>query len=123
MALRAQTVDTAAPPGTAQTAGDQSAQVTNALPALQTSLWSKAGTTVTAVRFAGVTFDEKNAIVSELKQKVGEPLDPDKVRADMRRLFASGLYVNISVSVVPDGEWCGAGVFGAAAIFCGAGDD
>ena len=77
--------------------------MTNALPALQTSLWSKAGTTVTAVRFAGVTFGEKNAIVSELKQKAGEPLDPDKVRADMRRLFASGLYVNISVSVVAEG--------------------
>ncbi len=91
LALRAQTVDTVAPPGQ-RTAGDQGAQVINALPALQPSLWSKAGTTVTAVRFAGVTFGEKNAIVSELKQKVGEPLDPDKVRADMRRLFASGLY-------------------------------
>ncbi len=77
--------------------------MTNALPALETSVWSKAGTTVTAVRFVGVTFGEKNAIVSELKQKAGEKLDPDKVRADMRRLFASGLYVNISVSVVPDG--------------------
>ncbi len=98
-AMRGQTVDTVGPP-----APNQTAQVIDALPALQPSLWSKAGTTVTAVRFAGVMFGEKNAIVSELKQKAGEPLDPDKVRADMRRLFASGLYVNISVNVVPEGN-------------------
>ncbi len=98
--------------GTNQNPVNQSLRVTNALPALQTSLWSKAGTTVTAVRFAGVTFGAKNAIVSELKQKVGEPLDPDKVRADMRRLFASGLYVNISVNAVPEGN-------GVALVFSG----
>lgn len=88
-----------------QTAVNQTEQaVTNALPALQTSLWSKAGTTVTALRFVGVNFVEKNVIVSELKQKVGSPLDPEKVREDERRLFASGLYVNISVEVVPSGN-------------------
>jgi outer membrane protein insertion porin family len=111
-AARAQTVDTVAPPAPHPSAENQSTQVTNPLPALQTSVWSKAGTTVTAVRFAGVTFGEKNAIVGELTQKVGEPLDPDKVRADMRRLFASGLYVNISVNVVPEGN-------GAALVFSG----
>ena len=106
-AMRGQMVDTVGPP-----APDQTAQVTNALPALPTSLWSKAGSTVTAVRFAGVTFGEKDPIVSELKQKVGEGLDPDKVRADMRRLFASGLYVDISVSVVLEGN-------GAALVYSG----
>ncbi len=110
-AVWGQTVDTVAPAGQ-KSVGDQGTQVTNALPALQTSLWSKEGTTVTAVRFAGVTFPEKSAIVSELKQKVGEPLDPDKVRADMRRLFATGLYVNISLSVVPEGS-------GAALVYSG----
>src|ERR1700735_2592941 len=83
-AVRAQTVDTAEPSAQNQS---RSAQVITALPALQTSLWSKAGTTVTGVRFEGVTLGEKNAIVGELTQKVGEPLDPDKVRADLRRLF------------------------------------
>ena len=110
--VRAQTVDTAEPSAPRPSVENQNAQVTNALPALQASLWSKAGTTVTAVRFEGVTFGEKNAIASELKQKVGEPLDPDKVRADMRRLFASGLYVNISASVVAEGK-------GAALVFSG----
>ena len=105
--VRAQTVDAVGP-----VVANQTAQVTNTLPALATSLWSKSGTKVTAVRFAGVTFEEKNQILLELKQKAGEPLDPDKVRADLRRLFASGLYVNISASVVPEGD-------GVALVFGG----
>ena len=84
--------------------------MTNALPALPVSLWSKAGMTVTAVRFAGVTFGAKDPIFGELKQKAGEPLDPEKVRADERRLFATGLYVNISVDAGGVREWRGAGV-------------
>jgi outer membrane protein insertion porin family len=76
-------------------------EITNVLPALQESVWSKAGTPVTAVRFDGVTFSEKDTLLSELKQKAGEPLDPDKVRDDMRRLFATGRYRNISVNAVP----------------------
>jgi outer membrane protein assembly complex protein YaeT len=85
-------------------ANQAAAPVSNALPALPVSLWSKAGATVTAVRFTGVTFDAKNPIVSELKQKVGEPLDPEKVRTDERRLFATGLYVDISVDAVASGN-------------------
>ncbi len=109
----AQSVKTAAVPMAPKQAGDQtSAAVTNALPALQTSLWSKAGTQVTVVRFAGVTFSAKDAIFSELKQKAGEPLDPEKVRADERRLFATGLYVDISVDAVPSGN-------GVALVFSG----
>jgi outer membrane protein assembly complex protein YaeT len=93
--VRAQTVGTAA--------AVSSEAVTNALPALSTSLWSKAGVRVTAVRFVGVTFGAKDAIIAEFKQRVGEALDPEKVRADERRLFASGLYVDISLDVVEEG--------------------
>jgi outer membrane protein insertion porin family len=75
--------------------------ITNVLPALQESVWTKAGTPVTAVRFDGVTFSAKDTLLSELKQKAGEPLDPDKVRADLRRLFATGRYRNISVNAEP----------------------
>ena len=39
-------------------------------------------------------------------QKAGQPLDPNKVRADLRRLFASGRYRNIGVS----GETTGNGL-------------
>jgi outer membrane protein assembly factor BamA len=52
---------------------------------------------VQAVRFQGVTFSAHNAIFAELQQKAGQPLDPAKVRADLRRLFATGRYRDISV--------------------------
>jgi outer membrane protein assembly complex protein YaeT len=86
--------------------------ITNVLPALHESVWSKARTLVTAVRFDGVTFSAKDTLLSELKQKAGEPLDPDKVRADERRLFATGLYVDIGVDAVPSGN-------GVALVFAG----
>ncbi|MGA8940623.1 MAG: POTRA domain-containing protein [Acidobacteriaceae bacterium] len=96
-----------------QSAPAQSATgVTDGLPALAVSLWSRAGEAVTAVRFAGVTFGAKDPIFGELKQKAGEPLDPAKVRADERRLFATGLYVNISVDLVGEGS-------GVAVVYAG----
>jgi len=100
-ALPAGTSSTTATP---QTTGEpapsnlQSNQaIANPLPALPQSVWAQAGKTVTAVRFEGVTFETSNAIFSELQQKTGTPLDADKVRADLRRLFATGLYRNIAV--------------------------
>ena len=109
--LQAQTVDTATAPAVVadgQTvvapASPTTQSVKDALPALPVTLWSKAGATVTAVQFVGVTFEEKNAILGELKQTAGAPLDPNKVQADERRLFASGLYVNIGVSVEASGD-------------------
>jgi len=77
--------------------------VQHALPALHVSLWSKAGARVTAVKFAGVTFPAGDEIFSQLKQRAGQPLDPSKVRADERRLFATGLYVDMSVHLVESG--------------------
>ena len=73
------------------------AVITNPLPALPVSIWSRSGVTVQAVRFQGVTFSANNAIFAELQQKSGQPLDPDKVRVDLRRLYASGRYRDISV--------------------------
>ena len=73
------------------------AVITNPLPALPVSIWSRTGVTVQAVRFQGVTFSANNAIFAELQQKSGQPLDPDKVRVDLRRLYASGRYRDISV--------------------------
>ncbi len=97
----------------AQAARQQSAEaVNNALPALPVSLWSRAGVPVTAVRFAGVTFGPKDAILAELKQRAGEPLDPEKVRADQRLLFKTGLYGNLSVDLVADGG-------GVAVVYAG----
>ncbi len=72
--------------------------VTNALPALPSSVWNQGGTNVAAIRFDGVTFAENDPTVTRLTQKAGQPLDPLKVRADLVQLFNSGRYRDISLS-------------------------
>ena len=74
--------------------------VTNALPALATTVWNEAGTRVDAIRFDGVHFSENDPLLAQLTQKAGQPLDPEKVRADLMRLFNSGRYRDISLSGV-----------------------
>ena len=89
---RAQTTDTSATQAaTANTA------VQNPLPALSSSIWSKQGVQVEAIHFEGVTFSATDPITSDLKQKAGTPLDADSVRADLRKLFATGRYRDIAV--------------------------
>lgn len=78
--------------------------VSNPLPPLPTTVWSKSGAMVVAVRFEGVTFSPNDGTVAELEQKAGQPLDPVKVRADLQRLFSSGRYRNISVNSEPTGS-------------------
>ena len=82
------------PPSSADNAP---ATITNPLPPLPVSIWSRSGVTVQAVHYEGVTFSANNAIFAELQQKDGQPLDPVKVRADLRRLFATGRYRDITV--------------------------
>ncbi|MFP5267986.1 MAG: POTRA domain-containing protein, partial [Acidobacteriota bacterium] len=89
---------------TASSAAPPAQSVRNALPALHVSLWSKAGATVTAVKFTGVAFPAGDEIFSQLQQKAGQPLDPGKVRADERRLFATGMYVDLSVDLIASGS-------------------
>ncbi len=74
--------------------------VNNPLPALAHSVWQDDGKPVGAIRFDGVAFAENDPLLAELSQKTGQPLDPQKVRADLHRLFESGRYRNISVSGV-----------------------
>lgn len=78
--------------------------VNNALPALSSSLWSEAGKQVTGIRFVGVRFAANDPTITRLSQRTGEPLDPEKVRADLFRLFDSGRYRDISLSVDPKGD-------------------
>ncbi|MDQ2926485.1 MAG: BamA/TamA family outer membrane protein [Acidobacteriota bacterium] len=75
----------------------ESGQLLDVRPALATSVWAKRGEHVTEIRFEGVTFEKDDVLPGELTQKAGAALDPDKVRADLRRLFASGRYRDISV--------------------------
>ena len=88
------------PPSAAQGADT----IANPLPALPVSLWTRSGVPVVAVRFQGVEFSAHNAIFAELQQKAGQPLDPAKVRADLRRLFATGRYRDISVYAEQNGS-------------------
>ena len=87
-------------PGSAQNEPD----VTNTLPALQTSIWSKRGVTVTAVRFDGVTFSPNDPTLGRLTQAASQPLAPEKVRTDLRMLFATGRYRDIAVYGEPAGN-------------------
>ncbi len=74
--------------------------VNNPLPPLATSVWRETGTNVAAIRFDGVRFTESDPILGQLTQKTGQALDPEKVRADLHRLFSSGRYRDLSLSAV-----------------------
>ncbi len=74
--------------------------VTNPLPALTPSLWDESGAKVSAIRFDGVRFDEQDPLLKQLSQHAGQPLDPEKVRADLFRLFSSGRYRDLSANLV-----------------------
>ena len=71
---------------------------------LSTSIWQMHGVTVDKIEFAGVTFGPKETLPSELTQKAGQPLDPEKVRESTRRLFASGRYRDITVRGIRQGN-------------------
>ena len=64
------------------------------------------GLRVVRVEFQGVSFDAKDPLPGLLPQQADQPLDPAKVTASVRRLFASGRYRDIHV----DGEHEGSGV-------------
>jgi outer membrane protein insertion porin family len=71
---------------------------------LTTTVWDWKGLRVDRILFEGVTFDATDTLPGELTQKVGEPLDPEKVRESTRRLFASGRYRDIQVRGVRQGS-------------------
>jgi outer membrane protein insertion porin family len=71
--------------------------ISNPLPALTDSVWSQTGRKVVAIRFDGVNFDAHDIAALQLQQQANQPLDPQKVRADLRRLFLTGFYRDIAV--------------------------
>ena len=73
-------------------------------PGLAMTVWDWKGLRVEKIVFEGVTFDATDTLPKELAQKAGEPLDPAKVRASVRRLFASGRYRDIEVRGVRQGD-------------------
>jgi len=91
----------AQPSGTTPTTGETQ---TAADAGLSTTVWDWKGLRVDKILFQGVTFDEVDTLPKELPQKEGTPLDPQKVRASVRRLFVSGRYRDISVRGVRQGD-------------------
>jgi outer membrane protein assembly factor BamA len=67
-------------------------------PGAKASLAAWKGLRVVKVEFQGVIFDAKDPLPGQLPQRAGEALDPAKVTASIRRLFATGRYRDISVA-------------------------
>ena len=101
----------AAKAGDSQAAGDAAG--------LTTTVWDWKGLRVDKIVFEGVTFDATDLLTQELAQKVGTPLDPQQVRATLRRLFASGRYRDISVGGVRQGDAVTLIFSGAARYYVG----
>lgn len=90
--------------GQAENVARASQDAANAAPALTTTVWSWKGLRVDKILFEGVTFEADDKLPEELEQKVGQPLDAQKVRESMRRLFASGRYRDVEVRGVRQGD-------------------
>jgi len=80
------------------------AEDTTTVSPLTTTIWQFKGLHVDKIEFQGVTFDTEDTLPSEIAQKAGEPLDPQKVRQSLRRLFASGRYRDIDVRGIRQGD-------------------
>jgi outer membrane protein assembly factor BamA len=81
-------------------AKSQAAAETKSAATAQSVITQWKGLRIAAVQFEGVKFAPADTIAQQLPLKAGEPLDPAKVSASVRRLFASGRYRDIAV----DGE-------------------
>ncbi|WP_263368373.1 POTRA domain-containing protein [Edaphobacter bradus] len=73
-------------------------------PALGTSVWQWKGLIVEKIEFAGVVFEKGDKLPEEMEQKAGQPLDPEKMRQSLRRLFDSGRYRDIEVRGIRQGN-------------------
>jgi outer membrane protein insertion porin family len=63
-----------------------------------------AGLPVVSISFEGVNESLLTPLPSQLAQQAGVPLDPAKVRASLRSLYATGLYETIEVAGVRAGD-------------------
>ena len=91
----------AAGKGTVPVEGDGSAASSTVLSKAQATVPSGVnrlrGVVIDKIQFEGVTFGTTDTLPQELPLKAGDKLDPAKVRESMQRLFASGMYRDISV--------------------------
>ena len=71
------------------------------------------------IEFDGVSEETLQPLPGELAQQPGEPLDPVKIRASLRRLYATGLYQTIQVAGVRIGNDVTIVFSGAPRLFIG----
>jgi outer membrane protein insertion porin family len=62
------------------------------------------GKPVQSILIPGLTAPDRDHLLQLLPQKVGEPLDRDRVRDSLRSLYASGRFADIQADVVPSGD-------------------
>ena len=84
--------------GRGRRVGPASREAAQTSPESKASLAAWKGLRVVKVEFQGVVFDEKDPLPGQLPQQASTPLDPAKVTASIRRLFATGRYRDISVA-------------------------
>ena len=73
-------------------------------PALTVNVWQLQGLKVEAIQFEGVHLNAVDPLAKSLEQHAGEPLDAQKVRSSLRRLYASGRYRDVAVKAVRNGQ-------------------
>lgn len=90
-------------PGRQRQAGSPGARKP-APPPSQGTLAGWAGLNVISIQFKGVTAATLDPLPGQIAQRLGQPLDPEKVRDSLRQLYATGLYESIEVQGVRAGD-------------------
>src|ERR1700756_1990038 len=62
------------------------------------------GLIVREIHFEGVAAREQRHLLDLIDQKVGQPLDRDKVRDSLKTLFATGLFADIQVAAAKNAD-------------------
>jgi outer membrane protein insertion porin family len=78
-----------------------------------------AGRKVVAIHFEGVPATTLDPLPGELEQQPNTPLDPVRIRASLRRLYATGLYKTIAVDGQVEGDGIVLTFKGAPTLFLG----
>ena len=106
----AQQLSAQRPPGVSEASGN--AATTPGLDA-----WK--GLTVRSIEFKGVGTDRLDPLPAQLAAQPNQPLDPEKIRQSLRRLYATGLYKTIEVEGVRNGNDIAIIFSGEPAFFVG----
>ena len=82
----------------------QAAKATETADTATAGLYQLRGVKLTALEFEGVELGPEDTLSTELGLKAGDTIEPTKVRAATRRLFLTGLYRDIQIRSVREGD-------------------